>query len=240
MAHPVKRPHLLLLHGINGSRDEVQPWGELLSRDFSVHVLNLCGHGGRAVPDELTMARYGGDLIGQMDRLGLHAPIVLGYSFGGLVALHLAIHHPQRVSAVITLATRWLYDARGVGHAIHLLQEARLLRSAQRVEQLRRAHHPNDWKLLAERLRGMYTAFAQQPPVTPDTLSGITCPCLVMTGETDPIAGVEETVALHRCVPGSTVATYSGSAHPPEVVPMAGLQPALVEWIRGGRAGRPG
>lgn len=227
-----ERQDLLILHGANGSRAEVLPWAEGLSAHFKVHAVNLCGHGGRGIPEALTMARYSTDLIGQMDALGLRAPIVLGYSFGGVVALHMAIHHPARVSAVITLAMRWIYDAQSIGHATHLLQVSRLSKLPHRVAQLRQAHQPNDWKLLADRLSAMYSSFAQQMPVEPEELGGITCPCLLITGTTDPIASVDETEALHRRIPHSTAATFAGSAHPPEAVPMGGLAASFAKWAR--------
>ena len=231
---------LLLLHGSNGSLAEVQPWVPLLSRHFRVHTLNLSGHGGREIPPQLSPAVFVADLLAQMDARGLHAPIVLGYSFSGVVALHLAAAHPQRVTAVITLGTRWVYDTRSIAHATHLLQEARLSNLPQRAEQLARTHHPNDWRVLARTLSQMYRQFAQARALPAEVLSRVACPCLVMTGTTDPIASVDETVALHRSLPRSTAATFDGSAHPPERVPMGDLQHALAQWVGGGRFSRPG
>ncbi len=230
---------LLLLHGSHGSLAEVQPWVPLLAPHFTVHTLNLCGHGGREIPPRLDPATFVADLLAQMDNRGLHAPIVLGYSFSGVVALHLAAQHPQRVAAVITLGTRWVYDANSIAHATHLLQEARLANLPQRAEQLSRAHHPNDWRVLARTLSQMYSQFAQTRALPTEVLSRVTCPCLVMTGTTDPIASVDETLALHRSLPRSTVATFDGSAHPPEAVPMGDLQLAFAQWVGDGRFSRP-
>ncbi len=225
------RPPLLILHGANGCRAEVQPWRQALSADFTVEALNLCGHGGRRMPAALTMAQCADDLLGQMDALGLQAPIVMGHSFGGVVALYLAVHHPLRVSGVVTLGTRWIFDDVAIGHASHIVSEARLLKLPARVDQLARMHHPNDWKLLAARLCAMYASFAHDAPVTCDELERIACPCLVMSGSEDPIASADETLALHHSLTRSTVSIYPGSAHPMDRVPVGVLREAISAWV---------
>jgi pimeloyl-ACP methyl ester carboxylesterase len=224
------RRQLLILHGVNGCKTEVQPWGEALSERFDVTLMNLAGHGGREIPSELTMARYADDLLLQMDRLQLRNPVILGYSFGGVVALYLAVHHPQRVSAIVTVATRWIYSPSAVRHAMHLLQVSRLSSLPHRREHLTRIHYPSNWKTLAQRLCAMYASFEHQPPVTREELLTIAHPCLVLSGSADPITSADETIALHRSLPGSEIAMYSGQAHPPEVVPVRALARAVTAW----------
>jgi pimeloyl-ACP methyl ester carboxylesterase len=222
---------LLILHGVNGCRSEMQPWRSAFADDFdSTRVLNLAGHGGRRLPDHFTMAGYAEDLLGQMDQQSIERPVLLGYSFGGIVALYLARHFPDRVHAVVTVASQWQYDETAIKHVTHLLQVPRLTALAHRREHLARVHHPNDWRSLVERLNAMYTSFAAHPPLTPDDLARIDCPCLVLSGSTDPITSVDETVALHRGLAGSEVALYEGRAHPAEQVPTAGLHRAVMAW----------
>ena len=224
------RRQMLILHGVNGCKTEMQPWGDALSERFDVTLMNLVGHGGREIPSELTMARYADDLLSQMDRLQLHDPVILGYSFGGVVALYLAIHHPQRVSAIITVATQWIYDPSAVRHVTHLLQVSRLSSLAHRREHLTRIHYPSDWRTLARRLSAMYASLEHQAPVTREELLTIARPCLVLSGSADPITSADETIALHRSLPGSEIAMYSGRAHPPEVVPVHALARAVTAW----------
>ena len=226
------RPPMLILHGVNGCATEMQPWRDALSEDFEVALLNLVGHGGREIPEALTMERYAKDLLHQMDKQGLQAPVIMGYSFGGVVALYLAIHHPERVSAVITVATQWVYDAEAVRHVTHLLQVSRLTALVHRREHLSRIHHPSDWRLLAQRLSAMYSSFLHQAPVTEDELKAVSCPCLVLSGSADPITSADETIALHRSLSGSEIAMYSGVAHPPQKVPVAGLKRAVAAWSK--------
>lgn len=221
---------MLILHGINGCCTEMHPWRDALTGDFNVELLNMAGHGGREIPSELTMERYAEDLLSQMDAHGLKAPVILAYSFGGVVALYLAIHHPERVSAVVTVASQWRYDDEAVRHVTHLLQVSRLTSLTHRREHLSRVHYPNDWRVLAQRLSAMYTSFLQQPPLTEAQLKGISCPCLVLSGSADPITSAHETTHLHRNLPTSEIAMYSGVAHPPDRVPVQGLKRAVLAW----------
>ncbi len=221
---------MLILHGANGCRSEMQPWRDALGVHFTTHIVNLAGHGGRELPPQLTTQLLGDDLVEQMDRLGLARPLILGYSFGGVLALHLARHRPERVAGIVTVATQWIYDSEAIRHVLHLLQVPRLTGLAHRREHLLRVHYPNDWRVLVERLHAMYKSFAAEPPITKEDVQQIACPALVLSGSSDPLAGAEETAELHRHLRGSEIALYRGPAHPAEKIPVLGLQRAVAAW----------
>ncbi len=43
------------------------------------------------------------DLVGLMDKLEIDKAILVGSSYGGFTALAMAVHHPQRVSAIVSV-----------------------------------------------------------------------------------------------------------------------------------------
>src|SRR5215469_16039596 len=60
------------------------------------------GLGRSAVPPApYTMADYADDAAGLLDAVGWDACVVLGVSFGGMVAQELAIRHPARVQRLV-------------------------------------------------------------------------------------------------------------------------------------------
>jgi pimeloyl-ACP methyl ester carboxylesterase len=227
-----QRIPLLVLHGVNGTQAELQPWVAALQGDFDVHAIDLLGHAGRPLPEAFSLPAFADDVIAQMDALGLPSAVLLGYSFGGLLGLHLALHHPERVRGLVTVATKWHFTADAVRHIVYLFGTERLVALKERAAQLAAWHQPNDWKLLATRLAAMYSGFALAPPVLLDDLERLRLPALVLSGDADPIVAPEETQLLHEALQGSGLATYPGSAHPPFRVPTAGLREAVSGWAR--------
>jgi pimeloyl-ACP methyl ester carboxylesterase len=98
-------PDLVMVHGLAANLAfwflTVVP---RLTRDFRVTVLDLRGHGESSMPvGGYTTESLAGDLAGLIDHLGLSPVHLVGHSFGGAVALHHALLHPERV-ATLTLA----------------------------------------------------------------------------------------------------------------------------------------
>lgn len=94
---------VLLLHGLASQRrfwDLVVP--ELGAGP--VVALDARGHGASGKPDSgYTLADVVADIPPTLDALGLSRVVVVGHSWGGAVALHLAAHHPERVLAVVAV-----------------------------------------------------------------------------------------------------------------------------------------
>lgn len=75
-----------------------------LQRSHAVVTVDLQGHGRTAdIPERaLTFPQHVADVIGLMDHLGIAQADVFGESFGGVIAVMLAVHHPARVRRVAT------------------------------------------------------------------------------------------------------------------------------------------
>lgn len=96
-------PDVVLIHGITSTMavwyTQVMPE---LCREFRVTMYDLRGHG----YTELTQSGYtslqlADDLLHLMDHLGIERARLVGHSFGGVVGLHLAALHPDRVEGVV-------------------------------------------------------------------------------------------------------------------------------------------
>lgn len=93
---------LLALHGHWMGGLDFGNLAEDLAPDWRVIALDQRGFGetDHAVPH--SMPAYVSDAIALLEHLSITEPIpVLGHSFGGIVAYHLAAAHPDRVSAMI-------------------------------------------------------------------------------------------------------------------------------------------
>lgn len=77
-----------------------------LAQKFEILTYEPRGIGRSAQPQgEWTMADYAADALALMDAVGWEQANVLGESFGGMTALHLAHHFPERVAKLALAST---------------------------------------------------------------------------------------------------------------------------------------
>lgn len=96
-------PDVVMLHGVTSSLAiwyaKVMPE---LSNQFRVTAYDLRGHGySDATPTGYTSRTMADDLLALLDHLHIEKARLVGHSFGGSIALHLALLHPERVEAVV-------------------------------------------------------------------------------------------------------------------------------------------
>jgi pimeloyl-ACP methyl ester carboxylesterase len=96
---------VVLLHG-NGSMVEdflTSPLPALLARERRVVLFDRpgCGHSERPRGQPWTPEKQAEVLITAFRQLGLERPIVLGHSWGTLVALAMALEHPEMVGGLV-------------------------------------------------------------------------------------------------------------------------------------------
>lgn len=99
-------PVLVLLHGTSSNSAGWMGYVHEWSRHFTIYAVDLPGQPGlstdvRPSLSDGAMRRW---IISLLDRLELRQLAVCGMSLGGLIAVDLAIHHPERVSGVAVIA----------------------------------------------------------------------------------------------------------------------------------------
>jgi pimeloyl-ACP methyl ester carboxylesterase len=123
---------VVLIHGITGDLSIwflSQAMG-VLSQSFRVTAYDLRGHGYSAVtPSGYTSADQAGDVLALMDALEIDRAILVGHSFGGVIAMHAAVLAPRRIDALVVSdpsfpALRHLEDLSRWGHWQNFRDEA--------------------------------------------------------------------------------------------------------------------
>jgi pimeloyl-ACP methyl ester carboxylesterase len=77
-----------------------------LAAEYRVTAYDLRGHGLTQLTESgYDSANMAADLLALMDHLGIERACLVGHSFGGAIALHLALHHPERVKGIVLLDT---------------------------------------------------------------------------------------------------------------------------------------
>jgi pimeloyl-ACP methyl ester carboxylesterase len=125
-------PDVILIHGVTG---DLSIWFlcdamGVLARSFRVTAYDLRGHGYSDFPrDGYTSADQAGDVLALMDALEIDRAVLVGHSFGAVIAMHAAILHPDRIDSVVLSdpsfpALRHLEDLSRWGHWQNFREEA--------------------------------------------------------------------------------------------------------------------
>ena len=175
------------------------------------------------------------DALGVLDALGLPAAHICGASMGGMIAQHLAAHHPQRVKSLTLIMTTT--GARQLPQARWSVQKVLLSRPdgsdpAAVVAHLQRLlaligspSYPPEAERLKQRLQAM-VARSWRPAGTARQLAAVAAdgdrsalvakiksPTCVIHGQVDPLVPVAAGHDLAARIPGATVDIVPGMGH---------------------------
>jgi pimeloyl-ACP methyl ester carboxylesterase len=114
---PRGAPALIAVHGIPGSVRDFRYLAPQLTAHVRLVRVDLPGFGGSAPAREAirSLAGRAQVLVALADHLGLASFGILGHSMGGATALTLAARQPERVRALVLLASVGLRPHRGLG-----------------------------------------------------------------------------------------------------------------------------
>jgi 2-succinyl-6-hydroxy-2,4-cyclohexadiene-1-carboxylate synthase len=125
-------PPLLLMHGWMGSLEDYREVIESLCLQYNCIAIDLPGHGRTEVIDEENGYDFINTAVGiiqLLDSLGIDRCSIAGYSFGGRLALYLALESPDRFDRVIL-------ESASSGLATAVERAARIERDRQIIARL--------------------------------------------------------------------------------------------------------
>jgi proline iminopeptidase len=231
-----EKPTLLLLHGGPGSDHSIyKPAYSALTDVAQIIYLDHRGNGRSedGPREDWNLAQWGDDVQAFCDVLGIVNPIVLGASFGGMVALAYATRHPAHPSKLVLISTEAaggthrerrvaLFERFG-GPEVGALARRRFLEVQGHPDQA----SLDDWLRLAI---PHYTRIPRDPDMARRAvnrsevlrwfvkpggesrtfnmfadLDRIRCPTLVMGGEDDPIHPIESQADIAAALPAYLV-----------------------------------
>src|SRR4029079_12410161 len=103
---------LVVLHGAYMNIPTMGAIIPKLAETHRVYAVELQGHGRTTDSDRpITYPALADDVAAFMDAIGLAKADVFGYSMGSVVALQLAIRHPEKVNKVVAASVA--YDVEG-------------------------------------------------------------------------------------------------------------------------------
>jgi pimeloyl-ACP methyl ester carboxylesterase len=215
----IKTP-LLLLHGAIGSSTQLAALEESLSLHYEVHVPDLPGHGGEALHADFSIPAFAGFVKDYIDTHHLHRPAIFGYSMGGYIACCLGVQHPELISHIITLATKFHWDEPTAIAESKMLQPDILEQKVPRfAETLAQRHAPGDWKAVLAHTAKLMQGLGADPVLKTETYPQLSVPCLLLIGDRDKTASIEETLSVYRALPLAQFSVLPATPHPIEKAP---------------------
>lgn len=181
---------------------------------------------------------YGAPLMAEdarrlLDHLGLARAHVIGYSMGARIAAFLAIAHPARVKSLVFggLGYNMVRGIAGTGPIARALE-------AESIDDVTNAT-ARTFRAFAEQTKSDLKALAacirsSRAPITAEALGALTCPVLVVVGETDVIGG--SAAELAALIPGARALELSGRDHN-KAVGDKGFKAAVLEFFAAQAAG---
>ncbi len=102
-------PAMVMIHG-SDKREDWRVWEPLLelSKEYSLVMPDLVGFGRSTIPAETPDYRVQASVLHEMmERLGIQKAVLVGTSWGGQVALELAINWPAAVEALVLISSTY-------------------------------------------------------------------------------------------------------------------------------------
>ena len=237
---------VVLVHGFPHSSDLWTPQRAALSADYRVICPDLRGHGPSDPPHGVaSVDMYADDIVALLDYLGIGQAAVGGLSMGGYIVMALLRRRPDRLRAVMLMATKApgdteagkqgrddmiaLAEQEGAGAvADKLLPKMLTVRTRTDNQDLVTFVREMMAGTSVEGVVGALNALRDRPDSTA-TLHGLDLPALILVGQEDEITPPAEATAMRGLLANARLEVIPDAAHllnleQPEAVNHALLQ----------------
>jgi pimeloyl-ACP methyl ester carboxylesterase len=222
---------VLLLHGQPGSARDWDRVLDVLGREADVLAVDRPGWDGRS--DATDLEGNANAAIEVLDAHGISRAVVVGHSFGGAVAAWLAVHHPERVTALILAAPsangRAMYAldrllasklagaavVAGAGAALSLSPLRRVIAAHAGLDEpylrglARLLTRPSSWNAFVIEQRALLDGIPRLEP----QLERISTPTVIVAGAADRIVPTAAAELLAQQIPGAELVLLRRAGH---------------------------
>jgi len=234
-----ERPTIIALHGGPGfDHTYFKPVLGALSDIAQIVYLDQRGHGrsDRGTPDQWTMDTWAKDVREFSDAIGVEHPIVLGNSFGSLVALTYAIRFPDHPAALVLDSGAPVLD---VEHMVAAIRRRGGPAVADAARELLETPSPETLQWALPQCLPFYNVRPMGPEMSEvmartipspqvqvhfwvniraafdvrDALDRIVAPTLILAGAQDPVCPIEDQRLMAELIPGAQIEVFEQAGH---------------------------
>ncbi len=221
-----------MLHGAIGASEQFNDFVELLNKHFILYHFDFSGHGkSEAQPVTFTIDLFAQDVLNFIDANGLDRPNVFGYSMGGFVALNLAAQYPNKLTKIITLATKFKWDPSIAEEERKLLNPAKIKEKVPAFAVQLQKLHGQKWEQVLHQTANMMQQLGQNNPLQKEQLSTIKNEVLLLLGDSDKMVSLSETQAVKDFIPTAHLQVLQNTVHPWEQVNQLLVSEKIKEFL---------
>lgn len=194
---------LLLIHGNGGSIRAFRKTIPYFSKKYRVIATDSRSQGKSKDPGTaLTFEMMADDEAALLDAMHIDSADVLGWSDGGIVAILLAMRHPEKVIKLAATGANVQPDASAFRAGVWDADKKHYESDKNKV--WKTDEERNKWKL--------FMLDWKEPNIPFADLKGVRCPALIICGDHDLIS-LEHTVKIFQNIPGAELWVIPASGH---------------------------
>ena len=236
---------LIALHGLMGSGACLLPLARYLPADLDIILPDARGHGGSDAPSSgYGYGEMASDVVGIVEKLSLHSPVLLGHSMGGMTAALATSERGLAIAALVLVDPTFLDPERQREvHDSDVAGEHRRSITAPRQTLLDQARSRNPRRseeliehLVDARFGTSLEVFAVLEPPNPDfrdIVTALKVPTLLVIGDRG-ILSVDTAKELHERNPLLSYATLGDVGHGMPYDEPQRLGSLVTAWLAGG------
>jgi pimeloyl-ACP methyl ester carboxylesterase len=207
-------PWVLALHGWR--RDHRDFDAVLASPGIDAVALDLPGFGSAPAPDDVWgTPEYAGAVAAILDEMAAQV-VVLGHSFGGRVAVHLAANRPDRVAGLVLSGVPFHRRFGARSKPPLRLRMARTMAAhgmvgQDRLEELRQRYGSDDYRAASGVMRDILVRTLAED--YDDALAAVQCPVELVWGDNDTAAPLAVAQQVQQELPDARLVVCDGAGH---------------------------
>lgn len=210
-AHGEGKP-LILIHGGFGSADIWVNQVPVFSQQYYVITPDSRGQGRTTDSDApLSYHLMAEDTLRLMDYLGIDSAYIVGWSDGGSIGIDLAIHHPERVTALVAFGASISPDSNQEDFLKNVqtmtVSDLKLWLGSKYLNMM---PDPDRLPIILDKIKTMWLT---EPNFTAEELSSITAPTLILDGEQDDVIHPDNAKVIAAAIPNAKLVMLPNVGH---------------------------
>jgi pimeloyl-ACP methyl ester carboxylesterase len=203
---------LILLHGGFGSADSWANQIPVFSERYYVVTPDSRAQGRTTDSDApISYHLMAEDIVHLMDYLHIQSAYIVGWSDGGDIGIDLAIHHPDRVKALVAFGANIRPDGYQVGFLDYVrnlsVDDLKLMVGSKYINMM---PDPARLPVILEKIRSLYQT---EPDFSQQELAAIQAPTLILDGQRETVLRLDHPQEIVEQIPHAQLVILPNVGH---------------------------